>query len=117
MQPIQLAAVLLGLAALGGIMLAGTRFSGRPRPPTWMALGHGGVAAAGLVTLLYVAATQTLPTIAYVATAGFVLAALGGITIFTLFHLREKPLPIPLVLGHGTIAAISYVLLLVALFG
>jgi hypothetical protein len=46
----------------------------------------------------------------------FVLAALGGAGIFVGFHLRERPLPIPLVIGHGLIAATAYVLLLVALF-
>jgi hypothetical protein len=39
------------------------------------------------------------------ALGGFVLAALGGATIFGLFHLR-------LVLGHGVIALISLTLLL-----
>jgi hypothetical protein len=112
----QAAAVLFALAAFGGATLAAIRLSGKPRPPTWMALGHGGVAAAGLATLIYVASTQTLPTTGYLALGGFVLAALGGIGIFTLFHLREKPLPIPLVLGHGLIAVTSFVLLLVALF-
>lgn len=44
------------------------------------------------------------------ALGGFILAALGGATIFT--HLPRKPLPIPLVLGHGLIALISLALLL-----
>jgi hypothetical protein len=113
----QLAAVLFGLAALGGATLAGIRLSGRPRPPTWMALGHGGIAAAALVTLIYAATSQTLPTTAHIALGGFVLAALGGIGIFTLFHLRDKPLPIPLVMGHGLVAVTSFVLLLIALLG
>jgi hypothetical protein len=113
----QLAAILFGLAALGGATLAAIRLSGKPRPPTWMALSHGGVAAAGLLALIYAASTQTLPTTAYMALGGFVLAALGGIGIFTLFHLREKPLPIPLVIGHGILAVTSFILLLIALLG
>jgi hypothetical protein len=32
-----------------------------------------------------------------------VLAALGGSVLFFGFHLQERPLPIPLVIGHGLI--------------
>lgn len=112
----QTAAILLGLAALGGALIAGMRLTGTPRPPTWLAVGHGLIAASGVAALAYAAATQSLPTLALVALGVFVLAALGGITIFALFHLREKPLPIPLVLGHGVIAITGYVLLMVAMF-
>ncbi len=91
--------------------------SGKPRPPTWLALGHGAVAASGLVTLLYTAATGSLPLLAYISLGTFVLAALGGATIFLLFHLREKPLPIALIFAHGAIAVTGFVLLLLAIFG
>lgn len=111
----QLAAVLFALAALGGLTMAGIRLSGAPRPPTWLALGHGAIAAAGLVTLIY-AATQGIPTLGLVALGVFVLAALGGATIFVGFHLKEKPLPILFVLGHGAVAVTGFVLLLVAIF-
>jgi hypothetical protein len=112
----QLAAVFFAIAALGGLALAGMRLSGTPRPPTWIALGHGAIAGTGLVALIYAAATQPLPTIALAALGCFVLAAAGGATIFFLFHLRAKPLPIPLVLGHGAIAVTAFVLLLVGIF-
>ena len=112
----QLAAVLFALAAVGGLTMAGMRLSGTPRPPTWLALGHGAMAAAGLIALIYAAATEPLPTLALAALGCFVLAAAGGATIFVLFHLRERPLPIPLVLGHGAIAVTAFVLLLVGIF-
>jgi hypothetical protein len=112
----QLAAVFLALAALGGLTMAGIVASGRPRPPTWLALGHGAIAATGLIALIYAALTQTLPTAAHIALGCFVLAALGGATIFVLFHLRQKPLPMPLIIGHGTIAVAGFVLLLLAIF-
>jgi hypothetical protein len=112
----QLAAVLFGLAALGGLTMAVIRLTGTPRPPTWLALGHGTIAACGLITLIYTAATQPLPTLAIASLGIFVFAALGGITIFALFHLREKPLPIPFVLGHGALAVTGLVLLLLAIF-
>jgi hypothetical protein len=112
----QLAAILFAVAAVGGLTLAGIRLSGTPRPPTWMALGHGAVAAAALGCLIYAAMTQTLPMLALASLGGFVLAAAGGAVIFLGFHLRGKPLPIPLVLGHGALAIISFLLLLAAIF-
>jgi hypothetical protein len=45
-----------------------------------------------------------------------VLAALGGATLFLGFHLRQRALPIPLVIGHGLLAVTGFVLLLIALF-
>lgn len=110
-----MAAVLFGLAALGGITLAGIRLSGKPYPPTWMALGHGAVAASALGVLIYTAVTETVPTLAQVALGVFVLAALGGATLFLGFHMRGRPLPIPLVIGHGLIAATGFVLLLISM--
>jgi len=113
---VETAAIVLGLAAVGGITLAGIRLSGTPRPPTWMALGHGIVAAVGLGILIYQAATTSLPSLALVALGVFLLAAVGGATMFFGFHLKEKALPIPFVFGHGLAAVAAYVLLLVALF-
>src|ERR671920_13284 len=100
----QIAAILFALAALGGATLAGIRLSGRPRPPTWLALGHGAVAATGLALLIYAAATAGSPTLVWVAVGGFVLAALGGGVLFVGFHLRGRALPIVLVIAHGLIA-------------
>jgi hypothetical protein len=107
---------LFGIAALGGIGLAGIRLSGKPHPPTWMALGHGTIAAAAIATLAYAAIEPGIPFLAQISLGVFILAALGGIGIFALFHLRDKPLPTPLVLGHGAIAVTGFVLLLLALF-
>jgi hypothetical protein len=112
----QVAAIVLGLAALGGLALAAIRLMGSPRPPTWMALGHGAVAATGLGLLIYAAIDPGIPKLAQIALGVIVLAALGGSTIFLGFHVRERPLPIPLVVGHGLIAATGYVLLLVTIF-
>lgn len=112
------AAILLGLAALGGFTVAGMRLSGTPRPPTWMALGHGTIAAAGLACLIYAAMVGPgIPQLAQVALGVLILAALGGAIIFIGFHLRGQALPIPLVIGHGIIAVTGYVLLLITIFG
>jgi hypothetical protein len=112
----QWAAILLGLAALGGLLMAGIRLSGVPRPPTWLALGHGAIAATGLGLLIFTVTSSTVPVLAQISLAVLVLAALGGITIFAGFHLRGQALPIPFVLGHGVAAIVGYVLLLIAMY-
>jgi len=112
----QLAAIFFALAALGGLTIAAIRLSGTPRPPTWLALGHGAIAATGLLILIYAAATGPLPTVALAALGCFILSALGGATIFGMFHLQQKPLPIPLILAHGALAVTAFVLLLVGIF-
>ena len=91
--------------------------SGRPLPPTWLALGHGALAATGVAVLGYTVFTQTVPWLAQVSLGMFVLTAAGGLTLFLGFHMRNQPLPIPFVLGHGALAAASLVVLLIAIFG
>src|SRR5687768_1257070 len=111
------AIIVLGLAAIGGVTLAGIRLSGTPRPPTWMALGHGAVALVGLI-LLGNAWWESagIPWLAQVAFGTMILAALGGLTMFLGFHLRGHALPILLVLGHGLLAAAGYTMLLMSYF-
>ena len=112
----QAAAIVLGLAAVGGFTLATIRMMGSPWPPTWMALGHGVAALIGLALLIKEANYPGIPQLAQVALAVLILAALGGATLFLGFHMRQRALPIPLVIGHGLIAATGYVLLLVTIF-
>lgn len=113
----QAATIILALAAIGGITLAVIRMRGAPWPPLWMALGHGVVAATGVGVLIYLAVSQGIPTLALVALGIFILAALGGLILLLGFHLQSKPLPIPIVLAHGLIAATGFVLLLLSTFG
>jgi hypothetical protein len=112
-----IAAVLFLLAALGGAVMAALRFSGRPYPPLWLALGHGAIAASGLGTLAYTALTQTIPFLGQVALGLFCLTAVGGFVLLVGFHLRNVPLPIPFVLGHATLAVVSLLTLAIAIFG
>ena len=113
---ISTAAIVLGFAALGGLTLVVMRLSGTPRPPTWIALSHGTVAATGLVLLIFAVRDGAVDRLVNIALGVIVLAALGGTTIFVGFHLRNRAFPIPLVIGHGLIALTGYVLLLVGMF-
>jgi hypothetical protein len=105
--------IVLTLAALGGLTMVLIRLSGAPRPPTWLAIGHGLIALVGLGLLVNAAMQTTIPQMEQVSLGLFVLAALGGAAIFGLFHLRDKALPIPLILGHGLIALIALALLII----
>lgn len=108
------AAVLFGVAALGGLVLAVMRLRGRELPPLGLALVHGVVAAAGLVLLIVALAGGPAAKLAVIALVGFVIAALGGFVIFS-FHLRKKALPIPVIVVHALVAVASFVILLVGL--
>src|SRR4051812_13905702 len=55
------AVVLLALTAAGGLLLAAIRFSGRPQPPTWIAMLHGLLAGGSLTLLLYAGFASGMP--------------------------------------------------------
>ncbi len=110
----RVATALLGVGAVGGLVMAGIRLSGAPRPPTWLAMLHGGLAAAGLTLLIYTALTVGIPLLAQLALGLLVVAALGGTFINLRFHSRMLPLPIPLMIGHAVIAVAGFVILLLS---
>jgi hypothetical protein len=113
----QLAAILLSLAALGGIAMVVIRLKGAPLPPTGLATGHGALAGIGVIVLAYNAYTPGISQLAQIALGVFVLASLGGVTLFMMFHKKGRPLPIPFMLGHGLIALAGLGLLLYTLYG
>ena len=53
--------VLFAIAALGGAAMAILRFSGKPHPPSWLAMVHGFLAAAALTLLVFAAFTASVP--------------------------------------------------------
>ena len=108
------AAVLLGIAAIGGLVMAIIRFRGADRPPTIFVMAHGLLAAAALTLLLYATATVGLPTLATMATGIFVVVAIVGAGLNLMYHAKQLPLPKSPVVIHGLVAAVGYVLLLLA---
>ena len=103
--------VLLALTAAGGLLAAGFRFSGRPHPPSLVAMLHGLLAAAGLTLVLYVAVVRGLPDGAWAGLVALLVAVLGGLVLNLGFHWKGRPLPIWLVLVHALVAAAGLVLL------
>lgn len=105
------AIVLLALTALGGLLLAGIRFAGRPHPPTSIAMLHGLLAASGLTLLLYAAFTRGLPGSAWFGILLLVVAALGGMILNLKYHWNREALPIWLVLVHAAAAVVGFLVL------
>ena len=109
------ALVLFGIAALGGLLLAGIRFSGQPYPPLVLAFVHGLLAASGLVALILAITQVGTPDLAKVSLVVFLLAAAGGFALISK-HLRKLALPKALVIAHGLAAVVAFILLLIARF-
>jgi hypothetical protein len=106
------AIILFALAATGGLLLAYLRINNKELPMP-LALVHGAAAAAGLVALALGVLGGAATDQARIALGLFVAAALGGFALFS-FHVRKKPLPIPLVVVHGLAAVAAFALLLLA---
>jgi len=112
------AAVLIGLAAGGGLAIGVMSLIGIRRPPTWLAMSQGALAALGLILLGYAAAVIGIPPMAKFALALFAIAATGGAIINMLVHRRHLlRTPAPLMIGDAFLAAVGFVLLLLSLYG
>ena len=110
-------AVLFAVTAVGGLAMAVIRFGGKPNPPSWLAMVHGLLAAAGLTLLAYPYFTATVPAFAALALLLFVVAAAGGVVLNLGYHLKALPLPIWLVVVHAAIAVVAFILLALAAWG
>ena len=110
------ATVLLGVTALGGLVMAVMRFAGAERPPSWLAMLHGLLAGSGLTLLLYAGFSAGMPTNAWLGTGLLVLAALGGVFLNLTYHDKRLPLPISIVLIHALLAVTGFVLIFLAAF-
>jgi hypothetical protein len=113
---IQAAVVLFSITAMGGLLMAGMRLRGIPQPPAWLAMIHGLLATAGLTLLIYAAVSVGLPTMALLATGVFVLAGIGGAVMNLLFHWKQLPLPVPMMIAHGVVAVSGFLILLLSLY-
>lgn len=107
------ASIVFALAAVLGIALATLHRQHRGAPIP-LALFHGALAGSGIV-LLILAVGDLARTGLVISLVLFVLAAVGGFVLFAR-HLGHRPLPMLLIGGHGLIAAISLVILLVMTF-
>lgn len=114
---LQTATILLGITAVGGLVMAIIRFSGAERPPSWVAMGHGLLAASGLTLLLYAGLTVGIPRLAWFGVALLVLAALGGVFLNLAYHARMLPIPKNIIVIHALLAVPGFALLCWVAFG
>ena len=114
---IQAAIALLALTAVGGLLMAIIRFSGRDRPPSWIAMLHGLLAASGLTLLLYAGLVGGMGGTGWLGVALLVLAALGGLYLNLAFHDRKLPLPKGIIVGHAIVAALGVTLVFMGAAG
>jgi hypothetical protein len=105
------------IAAVGGVVLAAMRLKHQPMPAS-LAMAHGSLAATGVV-LLIIAMAVCVKCSAVLTTALvlFLVAAAGGVFMAAAFSMRKKAIPIPLMLVHGSLAVIAFLLLLIRVVG
>ena len=113
---LQTATILLALAALGGLLMAGIRFGTKRNPPAWLAMLHGFLAASGLTLLVYAVCTAPVPSAAKLSLALFLLAAVGGAVLSLAYKWRQRLLPAWLVVAHAVLAVTAFIFLLIAAF-
>lgn len=99
------ALVLFIIGALGGVVMARQILDGQSPSPA-IAILHGLANGIGLILLIIAAVTRVIPDAAMTALVLFIITASGGLYLVS-FHLRGKPHPRWMVLGHASIAAAS----------
>lgn len=115
MTLLQTSCVLFLLAALGGLAMAGIRFSGNRNPPVWLAMAHGGLAVAGVALLAFAVLAGGAPAAAMWSLVLFLVAAAGGTVLFLAYEWQRELLPVWLVLVHAVIAVAGFLLLVVSI--
>ncbi|HSH92124.1 MAG TPA: hypothetical protein VK996_19215 [Ramlibacter sp.] len=106
----QVATILLALTAAGGLVMAGIRFAGADRPPSWIAMAHGLLGGAALTLLIYAGLAGGIPKMAWAGVCVLVLAALGGVYLNLAYHDKHSPLPKQIIVVHAIIAVVGFVL-------
>ena len=113
---LQVSTYLFGIAALGGVVMALIRFTSGGNPPSWLAMLHGFLAAAGLTLLAYAVATMEVPALAVLSLLLFFGGAIGGIVLNLHYHLRDLALPKWLVVVHALVSVLALAMLVMAAF-
>ena len=113
---LQISTYLFALTALGGILMGWIRLARGTNPPSWLAMGHGFLAAAGVTLLAYAVFVIEAPSLALVSLLLFLGGSLGGIVLNLVYHLKGKPLPKGIVTVHAVISLVAFALLYMVAF-
>jgi hypothetical protein len=109
------AVLLIAAAAVFGLYMAAQHFRGRTPPPAAAAVLHGLFAISGVVTLLLGVLEIGFGSVHTWALVLFAVAALGGLYLVS-HHVRRRPLPGAVIVIHGIVAAIAFLVLLTAVY-
>jgi len=109
------AVLLIALGAVVGLYMAVQHFKGRTPPKAGVAILHGLLAVSGVIVLLLGVWEIGFGTVHTWALMLFAVAALGGLYLVS-HHMRQRPLPNGVIVIHGLVAAIAFLVLLTAVF-
>lgn len=109
------AVLLIAAAAIIGIYMAVQHFKGRTPPKAGIAILHGLLAVSGVIVLLLGVWEIGFGTAHTWALLLFGIAALGGLYLVS-HHMRQRPLPNSVIVIHGLVAAVAFLVLLTAVY-
>jgi glucose uptake protein GlcU len=109
------AVLLIALGAVVGLYMAAQHFKGRTPPKPGVAILHGLLAVSGVTVLLLAVWEIGFGTAHTWALVLFGIAALGGLFLVS-HHMRQRPLPNGVIVIHGLVAAIAFLVLLTAVY-
>jgi hypothetical protein len=101
---LQTSSILLLLTAAGGLLMTFRRIAQKANPPSWLAMAHGFLAAAGLTLLAYAGLTERVTGGALLGLVLLAVAAAGGVVMNLGYHLAGKLLPLWLLYLHIALA-------------
>lgn len=104
------AIILFLVGALFGLIVLISILRNEPTPKTAVFI-HGPLVATGLVLVLITLYNGPRDTLLVASAIIFVLAALGGLTLFTI-DMSKKPIPKALAVAHPILAVIALLTLL-----
>lgn len=115
-QMLQIATYVFALTAVGGILMGWIRFARGTNPPSWLAMAHGFLAAAGVTLLAYTVLVLEAPGMALVSLLLFLGGSLGGVVLNLVYHLKGTKLPKSIVAVHAVISMVAFALLYMVAF-
>ncbi len=104
--------VVFAITAIAGIILAALHF-GNKNLPLSIAVFHGVFAVTGLIILITKVVNQAKMGVLSFSLVLFILAAIGGLTLFFGFYLPKKKLPTTIIGLHALFAVVGFVLVIV----
>src|SRR5437868_717275 len=105
------AIILFLIAAVFGLIILTAILKDRPTPKP-IVFTHGPIAAAGLILVLLYWYYQPTDPLLITSAVLFILAALGGLTLFTI-DMTNRRIPKLLAVGHPILAVIALVTLII----